>query len=82
MEMTLALLLTRKVVRVYQKSEKYYRKKKISSPKWNGGVGPEQMELDAGSFTEELKVPKKRSSCFATFLFIRKIPTTFGMPRK
>ena len=23
-----------------KKSEKYYRKKKISSPKWNGGVGP------------------------------------------
>ena len=27
----------------YQESEKYYREKKIRSPKWNGGVGPEQL---------------------------------------
>ena len=27
----------------YQESEKYYRKKKIRSPKWNGGVGQEQL---------------------------------------
>jgi predicted phosphodiesterase len=29
---------------MYQKSEKYYREKKIRSPKWNGGVGGEQMD--------------------------------------
>ena len=28
----------------YQESEKYYREKKIRSPKWNGGLGPEQMD--------------------------------------
>ena len=28
----------------YQKSETYYREKKIRSPKWNGGVGAEQMD--------------------------------------
>jgi len=27
----------------YQESEKYYREKKIRSPKWNGGVGAEQL---------------------------------------
>jgi len=27
----------------YQESEKYYREKKIRSPKWNGGVGEEQL---------------------------------------
>jgi len=27
----------------YQKSEAYYREKKIRSPKWNGGVGEEQL---------------------------------------
>ena len=81
MEMTLVLLLTQKEVEMYQESEEYYREKENPFTQVEWGSRAEQLSW-LRKVLQKLRISRKRSSCFATFLFIRKIRTTFGMPRK
>ena len=79
--MTLSFIAYPKGSERYQESEKYYREKKIRSPKWNGGLGPEQMDWLRGVL-QRAESAKEKVILFSIFLFIRQTRTTFGMPRK